>query len=105
MKRDIEYQLVLLKEIEESVDAIYLFPQTFGMDEEDQKKWQHLQLLVDEGLVEKLSDHGYRLAALGYDALDLNRKGHIKSAIEKSGDIGLAILIKVAKAILVNSIG
>lgn len=107
MKRDTKYQIDLLKEIEDYADAIYMFAQTFGMDEESQKKWQHLQLLADEGLVEKLSDHGYRLKALGHDVLDMHREGLIEKAIDKLGDakdIGWIALIETVKTGIIQTI-
>ena len=105
MKRDTEYQLEILKEMEENEDPFYVAsPPTFGMNEERVKKWHHLQLLDDEGLVIKEGSGGYRLTAMGHDALDLHRKGLIKRAIEKSGDVGLTVLIDTAKAILLSSV-
>lgn len=105
MKRDTKYQLTLLNEIEEYDGALYeVSPPTAVAKEERVKKWQHLQLLVDEDLVEKRSDYTYRLTAMGHDALDLHRKGLIEKAVKKSGDIGLAILADVAKTILLSSV-
>ena len=100
MNRDIEYQLNLLKKMEEADDSVYIAVAAYGMDEEQQKEINHLQLLVDEGLVAKVGDHMYRLTAMGHNALDLHRKGLIKRAIEKTGDVAWPVLIETATKLL-----
>lgn len=98
MKRDTECQLSILKEMEENKEFFYVVGgPVIGWKAEDEKRWYHLQLLVDEGLVTEESSYGYRLTAMGHDALDLHRKGLIQRAIDELGNIGLAVLVETAK--------
>lgn len=108
MKRDIEYQIDLLKK-EEEKDGPLFTVWALNIDkanDEEFKYWYHLQLLKDEGLITQLgkSNH-YRLTAKGHDALDLHRQGLIKRAIDEMGNVGLVALIEGAKALLKSSIG
>lgn len=70
MKRDSEYQIELLKKLEDDEGSFHVanYP-TYGMNEGRIKEWHHLQLLVDEGLVVKRNRTSYRLTSKGHDAL------------------------------------
>lgn len=74
MKRDPEYQFSLLKEMEAHDEWHYTVGgPVMNWDKEDEKKWYHLQLLMDEGLVTYDPDCDYRLTSKGHDLLDLHR--------------------------------
>lgn len=75
MKRDLDYMIDLLKEIEEVENYLYLFSLTYGMDNKTQKKYLHLQLLCDAGYLVKESDASYRITNSGYDYLGVVERG------------------------------
>lgn len=97
MKRDPVYELSLLRKIEAAEE--YVFPFVYGMDEETKKEWDHLHLLLDQGLIAH-EGSTWRLTHNGHEVLELENKGYVSKAIKKHGYVTWAILIEAARLYL-----
>ncbi len=106
MKRDVEYMIELLRKFEENNHHLLFFPPDISLN---QKKYQHLLLLCDEGLVEQVSDSGYRITGSGHDFLDSigkNRLDEIKEEMkDEYGNTPLEVISSVGLKILKSKLG
>lgn len=106
MKRDVDYMIELLRRFEEDENYFLLFPQTLDMD---QNEYQHVQLLCDDGLVQQVSDSGYRITGSGHDFLDSigkNRLDEIKEEMkDEYGSTPLEIVSSIGLKILKTKLG
>ncbi len=74
MKRDRDYTRELLLEMQSSRSGIILHELVLRPSDEELKLDHHLDLLMDEGLVARKGQHGYRLTPLGHDAVEAIEK-------------------------------
>ena len=108
MKRDNDYLRNLLFKIESNDGYLIFAPLTFGMSDEQQKEYYHVQLLCDAGYLVKLRDtenSGYRLTSQGHDFIDTIRDIGIwektKEAVaETGGNATLEIFKTLAHGLL-----
>ena len=86
MKRDIEYQIGFLKEVEERETALFVIHDLKAKKANDEKAkhWYHLRLLIDAELITRLGNSKYyRLTSKGHDYLDQyrnNNESHSEAA-------------------------
>ena len=109
MKRDYDYLRALMFEIEEDEGEVYLFALTLDASREEQKKQHHLDLLCDEGYLEQVNKHVYRLTSMGHDFIESVRDGGIwekaKAAVtETGGNATIELVKKVAHGLLVKKL-
>lgn len=103
MQRDPEYLREILFEMEESADDFLILTQAFGMGPDERKRWYHVQLLCDTGLVTQISDSGFRLTSQGYDFVDAVRdEGRWRKVMGWISDKGGGLTIDIIKALAVG---
>ena len=92
MKRDNDYLRSLLFKIESIDGYLISIPLTYGMSDEQQKEYYHVQLICDAGYLVKLRDTKnscYRLTSQGHDFIDAIRDKGIwektKAAVAETG--------------------
>ena len=92
MKRDNDYLRDLLFKIESNDGYLIFVPLTFGMSDEQQNEYYHVQLLCDAGYLVTLREtenSGYRLTSQGHDFIDTIRDKGIwektKAAVTETG--------------------
>ena len=70
MKRDKDFLRTILLEMQESEIGFILHELVLSPSEHEKKLDHHLDLLIDEGLVSRKGKHGFRLTAVGHDAVE-----------------------------------
>jgi hypothetical protein len=75
MKRDRDYLRALLIEFEDSQDGTVLLGLAkLNPSDDERKKFHHVKLLVDEGLIKQDGEYMFRITALGHDAAEAIRE-------------------------------
>ncbi|QPH52809.1 DUF2513 domain-containing protein [Pontivivens ytuae] len=101
MKRDEDYLRELLTEFESSSDFIVLSSLTLGASLEEKKRYYHIELLCDAGLMLPVGETSYRLTSQGHDFLEAVRSESRWSKIKhRAGSVTLPILYDVSVALL-----
>lgn len=106
MQRDNDLIRDLLMEIEGEEGAIYFLPLTSTTSDGDRKKYYHLKLLVDAGMLEENGRHGgsFRMTNAGHDFVEAvrseSRWNFVKEGVAKAGGATLELMADIALAYL-----
>lgn len=102
MRRDNDYLRDLLFSIEDDQDWVVVVVQHLSMSEEENKKYYHVQLLADAGLVTSVGQYAYRLTSSGHDFLDAIRSDTVwrktKDGASKIGGATIGMIKDLAIA-------
>ena len=112
MKRDNDYLRNLLFEIEDDSGYATFVPLSISMSDDVKKRYYHVQLLCDEGLLVKLNEKetsGYRLTSQGHDFIEAVRDKGIwektkETVAETGGNATMEILKTLAQGFLKKKI-
>ena len=82
MKRDLGYMRTILLEYEAEPSFLVVERLTLGMDAAVQKRWQHVQLLCDAGLLHAVKETTFRITNEGHDFLDSIRDDRLWTRVK-----------------------
>ncbi len=103
MKRDPSYMREILLEYEASTSSDVMERDFLGMRGSDQKRFHHVQLLCDAGLLERISQSVFRLTNQGHDFLDSIRdEGRWKKVMDRIAEHGGDWTMEVLKTVALN---
>ncbi len=102
MKRDDDYLRDLLIELEAQEDYVTIIYEHLSMNDEENKKLYHVNLLCDVGFMTQINEHAYRMTNDGHDYLETIRNDAVwqktKEGAAKIGGATLGIMKDIALA-------
>ena len=102
MKRDDDLVREMLLGFETQEDWLVLEPQFLNMSSEERKRYGHIQLMIDAGLMAEVGDGTFRISFQGHDYISAIRSDNVwaktKEGAAKVGGMTLGMMKDLAIA-------
>ena len=97
--RDPELLISLLKQMSESDMGWIPLDKHYGMDSEEQKRYHHIQILMDAEFAVQVGDHA-RITNSGYDFLNASKVQKFRNKLKELTDEGMSFSAAIKAAMM-----